>query len=530
MFAEGMQQAIHRMANCLPQHILALHPRLMLIVAWRLIAQWQLGEARSLVAVTRDRLREMERATPDSPEIDELHFLVRHRESQIAHASYDIENLETECASVLRESPQLSKNPYLMGSFYNSLQYAQREQFKLAEIDKLDTLARAQVEKTNTPHGEIFIAGVSGPSYLLMGQADKAKEVLTRALTIAQRLAGRDDPLGSVVALSLAHVHYERNEIASAEALVEQYMPLAVSAGFVDQLVAGWIVRSRLQFLKGETDASLRSLEDAAEFGVRHDLERLRIAANAEQLRVLLRIGRPDEAARFARRRGLMSHRAASSSRGRFHTTRLDSSVALGICRLMAADDRFTDALRLARQWRSFVSAAQAVHTSVEWDVLVAELLFMSGEKLAAQRVVGQALARAAPSWFLRRFIDEGEPVAGLIRSMSQAENQAGSLAEDQVERFCRELNTCLGPPEDAVEENGDEEHLAIYGKLSGREIEILDMVASGMLNRQIGEKLGLTEGTVKWYLQQIFDKVGVRNRKQAVARARRLGILSQAN
>jgi LuxR family maltose regulon positive regulatory protein len=80
------------------------------------------------------------------------------------------------------------------------------------------------------------------------------------------------------------------------------------------------------------------------------------------------------------------------------------------------------------------------------------------------------------------------------------------------------------------VEENGDEEHLAIYGKLSGREIEILDMVASGMLNRQIGEKLGLTEGTVKWYLQQIFDKVGVRNRKQAVARARRLGILSQAN
>lgn len=527
MFAAGMQQAIHTMANRLPQHILALHPRLMLIVAWRLTAQWRLEEACSLVAVSRDRLKEMERVTPDLPEIAELRFLVKHRESQISHATYDIENLETECASVIKESLQLAENPYLMGSFYNSLQYAQREQFKLADIDKLDALARTQLEKTNSQHGEIFIAGISGPSYLLLGRMDKAQEVLVNALSVVQRLAGRDDPVGAVVALPLAYIHYERNEIASAEALVEQHMPLAGSAGFVDQLVMGWIVQSRLQFLKGDVVACLSSLEEAADLGARHDLELLRIAAHAEQLRVLLRIGRSDEAARFARRRGLMSHRAASSSRGRFHHTRLDSSVALGICRLMAADDRFTEALHIARQWRSFVSAAQAVHAAVEWDVLVAELLFMSGDKLAAQRAVGQAVARAAPCGFLRRFIDEGEPIAGLIRNMSQVEKQPGSSG-DQVESFLRELNTCLAPMEETLEGDEDDEHLTIYGKLSGREIEILNMVASGMLNRQIGQKLGLTEGTVKWYLQQVFDKVGVRNRKQAVVRARRLGILAQ--
>jgi LuxR family maltose regulon positive regulatory protein len=47
------------------------------------------------------------------------------------------------------------------------------------------------------------------------------------------------------------------------------------------------------------------------------------------------------------------------------------------------------------------------------------------------------------------------------------------------------------------------------------------------MLNRQIGEQLGLTEGTVKWYLQQVYDKVGIRNRKQVVARARKLGLIA---
>jgi len=79
---------------------------------------------------------------------------------------------------------------------------------------------------------------------------------------------------------------------------------------------------------------------------------------------------------------------------------------------------------------------------------------------------------------------------------------------------------------EEAEQDDEDEDGVAICGKMSGREIEILTLASNGMLNRQIGEKLGLTEGTVKWYLQQVFDKVGIRNRKQAVARARRLGLI----
>ena len=65
-----------------------------------------------------------------------------------------------------------------------------------------------------------------------------------------------------------------------------------------------------------------------------------------------------------------------------------------------------------------------------------------------------------------------------------------------------------------------------ILGALNSREIDILEMVAMGLLNREIGVKLGMTEGSVKWYLQQIFDKIGVRRRTQAADRARQLGIL----
>ena len=58
------------------------------------------------------------------------------------------------------------------------------------------------------------------------------------------------------------------------------------------------------------------------------------------------------------------------------------------------------------------------------------------------------------------------------------------------------------------------------------REIQILSLAGTGMLNRQIGDKLGLTEGTVKWYLQQVFDKVGIRDRVRAAEKVRRLGLM----
>ena len=56
---------------------------------------------------------------------------------------------------------------------------------------------------------------------------------------------------------------------------------------------------------------------------------------------------------------------------------------------------------------------------------------------------------------------------------------------------------------------------------LTERELSILRLIASGASNGEIARRLHLTEGTVKWYMQQIYDKLGVRRRPQAVLRAR---------
>ena len=67
--------------------------------------------------------------------------------------------------------------------------------------------------------------------------------------------------------------------------------------------------------------------------------------------------------------------------------------------------------------------------------------------------------------------------------------------------------------------------------RITDREMEILKLLADGLTNREIAECLVLTVGTVKWYNRQIYGKLEVKNRTQAVARARKLQtkILSNA-
>ena len=62
---------------------------------------------------------------------------------------------------------------------------------------------------------------------------------------------------------------------------------------------------------------------------------------------------------------------------------------------------------------------------------------------------------------------------------------------------------------------------------LSERELEILQLIAGGMSNKELANELVLTVGTVKWHLNNIYSKLGVRSRTQAVARARELGLVT---
>ncbi len=523
LWARGHQSTVQRLAARIPAHVQAMYPRIMLALAWRLTAQWRLEEARNLVAVSRARLAQLAQGGADPGFLWRQNWLALHRESQIAMAAYDLPALEAHTTALIQDAAAID-DPYLLASCHNSLQYAQREQYRLANVEKLEALAGEYRQNTGSAHGLIFAAAISGPSYLLLGRTDRAIEVLSDGLAVAREWAGDDAPIGSIAAIPLARVRYECNETDEAWDLLEKYMPLATTAGFVDQLVAGWITRSRLLRMRRDWASARSVLEEAVEFAGRHELERLRIVATAEHVRVLLRMGRPDDAARLARRRGILAHaHSGAANRSRFTTQ--DGAIALAWCRLVATRDRVNDALGVARQWRSFVVSAQAAHAAVEWEIALSELLLVSGDPTAAKRAMWQAVARAARGRLVRPFLDEGEPVAFLLRRLAKDGGAIDAAAAAFLQVLLEAADAeGLAVGEDAAAET-DDDASAIMGQMNSREIQIVTLAGLGLLNRQIGDKLGLTEGTVKWYLQQAFDKLGIRDRVRAAEKVRRLGL-----
>jgi LuxR family maltose regulon positive regulatory protein len=151
--------------------------------------------------------------------------------------------------------------------------------------------------------------------------------------------------------------------------------------------------------------------------------------------------------------------------------------------------------------------------------VLQAVALQAHGEQDQAVHLLYDALSIAAPGGFIRLFVDEGPPMAHLL---SQAAALGGMsdytgklLALCKADAQQGEDTSSLPPPAQPLLE-----------PLSPRELEVLQLMAQGHSNQEISERLFLALSTVKGHNRNIFGKLQVQRRTEAVARARTLGLL----
>jgi LuxR family maltose regulon positive regulatory protein len=361
-----------------------------------------------------------------------------------------------------------------------------------------------------------------GPSLFFAGRTAAALRALEQGLAEGIRYGGRKSPLAALPALPLSEIVYESNDLERAERLLEDALPYATELAFVDQLMPGFITDARIKYARGDAPAALKTLDDAMNIAVERGLERLRLAIVGERIRILLQEGCADQAQRFATAAGIPDpgHDLAPKQS---HTT-ADELRAIAWFRLALEGSRLQEAQSLARHWRGFCAAKGAIRSLVRWNTLLAQPLFIGGDLRAAQRALREAITHAAATRAIRSFIDEGQIVHTLLASTFSGDleilHPTDAFAAELLEAFEKATRrpvlraAAKSPPE------------GLYGKLSAKEREILTLVGAGMRNREVGQKLGMTEGCVKWYMQQVYDKVGTRRRLQAVERARQLGVI----
>ncbi|MCY1332965.1 HTH-type transcriptional regulator MalT [compost metagenome] len=505
----------------LPEELLERFPRILLSKTWNLLMGWQFETCRQLLVNARQSIDRLEQAGQVSEmEIRNLNHQMMHREMMLAMLADQMPQVEEKARTLIDEYDDA--HPLVRASLYTALIYARREHYKLGDIERLHTQALEYLNRAGSPLGTVFHQAVLGPSRFVAGRVHVALQSLNDTLKSAERLAGKGSPLAAVVAMHLAKIHYERDELALSRKILEQYLPQISYKGFVDQAIAGWLTRARLSMIDGDVSTALRMLDEADVFAQEHDFERLRLFTLAERLKWLLRQGDTDSVIRLGRKHDL--RRPANQFAPHHGITTRDEARALAWVRVAQAEDRLPEALGLAKQWHRHMSAADAIRSVLRWDLIIAHLSLLSGDQRAALRIVRRAMFQAAPGGFIRVFLDEGTWLHGLLREQLQAATLEGepadAFATELLRRFQGDDAITAKPALPATES------VVIAGSLNSRELDILKMVAAGMLNREIGDKLGMTEGSVKWYLQQIYDKIGIRRRSQAAERARQLGIL----
>jgi LuxR family maltose regulon positive regulatory protein len=195
--------------------------------------------------------------------------------------------------------------------------------------------------------------------------------------------------------------------------------------------------------------------------------------------------------------------------------------------------------VRLAQGWldealAGLAALAEEAEAGGHWGIwleclaLQGCVLEAQGNVAAALRVLTRALAWAEPEGFVRVFVDNGERMQRLLAALA---HQLATRAQPETAPSAAYVARLLGafdksPAPDAVLQS-EKASASMIEPLTARELEVLQLIAEGHSNRAIAEKLVITVSAVKKHTGNIFGKLNISSRTQAVARARQLGLLS---
>ncbi len=198
-------------------------------------------------------------------------------------------------------------------------------------------------------------------------------------------------------------------------------------------------------------------------------------------------------------------------------------ATGLTIARVSLAQGRPADAGPRLRTARQEATRAGALADLVSVAILEARRADQLGERRTAHRAFEEAIALAAPEWYLRRFIDDGRA----LRQFLPAVRRVAPSFVDQVLAVL--LAEGAAPVARGRARGGplwqDAQGEAIEA-LTEHELEVLRLMVLGLPDAAIAEAIGVSLTTTKWHAAHVRAKLGARNRTQALHLAQELGLV----
>jgi LuxR family maltose regulon positive regulatory protein len=361
---------------------------------------------------------------------------------------------------------------------------------------------------------------------MIQGDLAGAEEILRKAVLLADKKYGRRSSPACAPAGYLAELLYEINDLRALDDLLAGRLDVMNQMAFFESLVRAYETGARLRFCRGEVNAAYDLLDQLQMYGTSKGLRRPVAAALGQRVRMALLQG--DQAGAFAFQQRLediaspYGDEDAWSALGNSLDIPVTARLSRARCALAGGDH--ANAMKVLNVLRATPVVAARFDMLVRIQLLQAIALGLGKDSGAASRAMHDVLALTARSGMVRVYLDEGAACGELLKQTGAG---AGS------EALASHAGTILAAfgsgsePKAAPAVRREAAAEVAHERLSARERDVLQFLVQGMPNKRIATTMNVSIDTVKWHLKNLFSKLDVADRLQAVDKARKINILN---
>lgn len=318
-------------------------------------------------------------------------------------------------------------------------------------------------------------------------------------------------PFFGLLCASYSKLLYEWNRLEEAELYINRVLGRKDMKPFARILIHTAVSASRIQQAKGNPNQALELLTQLKSQIDSPDHELFALKIEAEQVNLALQQGSPQYALDWLQRCGLAHTDEVSLNRMAEH---------LALARVLVECERTEEASYLLDRLYVVLHEEDRLRDRIKVVILQSINLQRAGQSEAALLKLETALHLAEPEGYIRSFIDEGPMMAEMLSSYLKIQRGGNSRSNPPVSMaYVKQLLQAMNVT--------SEEERSLKETLTEQEVRILLLIGSGLSNKEVAHHLNITSETVKSHIKNMYRKLGVNNRVQALQLVQQLETLT---
>lgn len=391
-------------------------------------------------------------------------------------------------------------------------------------VQEMCMVARAHNQRANAAFSGAYSVALQGISLVMQGKLTEALYQYGAGLAEQHVESEKSFAAASLVSV-YTHALYERGDLDSAESMFLRLNDSIAASVLPDFLALGFLAMVRIHAAKGRTARANDVLNEAEQLGHSAGWPRLLRAMSWERVRQAVVAGEIDRARALASR--ISTTPEFDLPAGWMMYSDAIEGDTIGALRLAAQSGQKSAISQLATQV-DMAKRQQRIYRLIKLRIIEAIAHQRHGNEEQARRSLGRALQLAAPQGFFRIFLDEGPTVVPILQSthhsMDARSVDHDPAAANQIE-FASQLLRAAGQPQQVCASAGEARFQPLE-PLTDRERRILVFLAHGLSNKDMAPRIYVSENTIKFHLKNIYSKLAVNSRMQAINAARQMGLI----